>query len=1255
MAIQSKRNFLGAMRIDTNMLRAVESGVASDFSTLVNSVLTSGDPAIQTYVVRGFSHTGTTTSTFSIDLADSVFLSQNSDRSMFVFPSDVEPVRPFLNGVGANTYYVGFKIEPADGVVQQMAFKDPVTKVEYYKTVPTAKELVYTEPYFDTAGTNPDVTFIYKVVVGISGNVTVSGLSDATGNRTEYFLTFDGQNYDSLTEWAAAVEQAGTSVTMGGDVEGFSDDATVVGLQGKPFDGTPTDGQVPVFDADADAWVFGASNAVASRTFYVAVDGSNTTGNGSLTAPFATVTKALEAADELTVGARVAIELLPGIYSENVLITRYNTILRGLQANSRGLSHKIAGCVTVECDSATQKNNNVVAIQGLFIEPPSSSTDAAVHVTGSGLFSVLIDNCYLTTLNGDGSANALLVDNDNVGRVRVSVSNSILTIQEGGPDIVSFEHGDGRMNSCELYFGSTVDADTVSGAIVIDNAASLFADRLLIDVSSINEAVHVTGGTNWPKLTISNSSINNRYNGANSHCIYMDISSPATPALFSWQNAFTTRNSNASAIINNTGNAPALVIHGQTTLVPNAAGLINSKVTNCTLVPMTEMHGNLIIPSKKAVSGTYALTIDTNGNVNSQAFPTGDVASVGNASGDTSVTVAGTGSGPWTGAVTVKLPDVIAAGGPVGSNGVTIPVISYDKYGRLTTVTSSPLNIEYTSGQYKTVKQYVDDLAFGLSGKDPVAAATIAALADAYDVSPDGLVLTKKTGNGALAAVDGVTPTVGMRLLIKDEPAAGNLNYNNGIYVVTAVGDGSNKWVLTRSADANSPTSLCGSLVPVSVAGSPNTNGGTLWTFAKNPTGFTIGSSAVTFTSVTASTPNATTTTTGKVQLAGALGGTSSSATAPVVDLATDGNFSGTLSLTKVKGPSSDKAVAISSGANTWSATGLTGTSKLVGFISDGTPTAITLGTNLSLSGSILNATLSSAVTSIIAGTGVSVSGGTGDVTVSIGQSVATSATPTFAGLTVNAGGAVTLGQSGSKLNTLEMNTTSTWTGLFGGAVNLNSTAGMHFNTDSTNGGNVNLSKSGFTTAIGGNLTATSAATVTLGNVSTTSTVNGVVKLPDVYNVAAKAKILSIASDGTLGSGSSIAASAVTNIPYDISGDVFGAPVANAIVFHFKAARSFSLTRNLEMVYSVGCETAPTVAMNTTPFRVFRCNPDFTSPVELMSFYFPIGNKVGTVTIHGNPAAFSEIKNGQIVYVQAPSTAIAGLSNVFFTFTGTVD
>ena len=102
-------------------------------------------------------------------------------------------------------------------------------------------------------------------------------------------------------------------------------------------------------------------------------------------------------------------------------------------------------------------------------------------------------------------------------------------------------------------------------------------------------------------------------------------------------------------------------------------------------------------------------------------------------------------------------------------------------------------------------KAYVDSARSGLDVKQSVRLATNAAL-DAYTHLSG--VLTA-SANGGLV-VDGVTLSdpadVGIRVLVKNEGGA-NAPYN-GIYTVTAVGDGSNPWVLTRATDADSNTEV---------------------------------------------------------------------------------------------------------------------------------------------------------------------------------------------------------------------------------------------------------------------------------------------------------------------------------------------------------------------------------------------------------------------------------------------------------------
>ncbi len=64
-----------------------------------------------------------------------------------------------------------------------------------------------------------------------------------------------------------------------------------------------------------------------------------------------------------------------------------------------------------------------------------------------------------------------------------------------------------------------------------------------------------------------------------------------------------------------------------------------------------------------------------------------------------------------------------------------------------------------------------------------------------------GNVLTA-SANGTMAAIDGVTPVVGDRVLVKDQTTGAD----NGLYSVTSVGSGSSAYSLTRAADLDSST-----------------------------------------------------------------------------------------------------------------------------------------------------------------------------------------------------------------------------------------------------------------------------------------------------------------------------------------------------------------------------------------------------------------------------------------------------------------
>ena len=125
-------------------------------------------------------------------------------------------------------------------------------------------------------------------------------------------------------------------------------------------------------------------------------------------------------------------------------------------------------------------------------------------------------------------------------------------------------------------------------------------------------------------------------------------------------------------------------------------------------------------------------------------------------------------------------------------------------------------------------KGYVDAVAQGLDVKASVRLSTTGALSTFTFSATGGGTLTGNA-NGALS-IDGVTPSVADRILVKDE-TSGNAPYN-GIYVVTTVGDGSTPYVLTRSTDANTSAEVTDGMFTFVEQGT--TNASTSWVLTTN-------------------------------------------------------------------------------------------------------------------------------------------------------------------------------------------------------------------------------------------------------------------------------------------------------------------------------------------------------------------------------------------------------------------------------------
>ena len=132
--------------------------------------------------------------------------------------------------------------------------------------------------------------------------------------------------------------------------------------------------------------------------------------------------------------------------------------------------------------------------------------------------------------------------------------------------------------------------------------------------------------------------------------------------------------------------------------------------------------------------------------------------------------------------------------------------------------------VDPTSAQDAATKNYVDSVISGFNPQESVNYASTVALTVTYSngVAGVGATLTN-AGTQVVFAMDGFNPTVGQRVLIKNQAST----LQNGVYTVTNVGSGATNWILTRATDFDQPVDINNSgIVPV-IAGT--VNAGTGW------------------------------------------------------------------------------------------------------------------------------------------------------------------------------------------------------------------------------------------------------------------------------------------------------------------------------------------------------------------------------------------------------------------------------------------
>jgi hypothetical protein len=226
-------------------------------------------------------------------------------------------------------------------------------------------------------------------------------------------------------------------------------------------------------------------NFVSSYNFWVSTNGNDTTGNGSVINPYASISQALVAASSIPDTIQVNIQLYSGTYTENVSITRNGTYITGL---GRIADAVIVGNVTF---GVVTTNALGVGMYGVYISGTVSITGGTSSASGA---TYSITDCVVDLSSVVG--NGITASKTQSGNSSLQLNSVNVTTSNGTPLVLDTVRA--LINQCQIGVIGTDSCLTTTGSASVGCSSSTFMSYANSASSSALISINNTAATPSP-------------------------------------------------------------------------------------------------------------------------------------------------------------------------------------------------------------------------------------------------------------------------------------------------------------------------------------------------------------------------------------------------------------------------------------------------------------------------------------------------------------------------------------------------------------------------------------------------------------------------------------------------------------------------------------------------------------------------------------------------------------------------------------